>query len=112
MDLHARAISLETQEGTAADEAVAAQTFAADDALEQKRPVAFLNLAEGADRRQRVADELAIDRHQAHRPGGRAGQGNEFLEAGTMAHARGSHSGTKEKTNAEGVSITEKPFPV
>ncbi len=53
---------LEAQERARAEEAVAAQPLAADDAFEEERPVAFLDLAEGGDRRQRVADQLAIDR--------------------------------------------------
>ena len=73
---------LEAQEGAGAEEAVAAEPFAADDALEQERPFAFLDLAEGADGRERVADELAVDRDQA----GLAGQLDEFLEGRTVAH--------------------------
>ncbi len=73
---------LEAQEGAGADEAVTAEPLAADDALEQKRPFALLNLTEGADGRERVADELAVDRHQA----GLAGQLDEFLEGRMVAH--------------------------
>ena len=74
--LDAAAVRLEAQERAGAEEAVAAEPFAADDALEEERPVALLDLAEGADRRERVADELAVDRHHAVA----ARQLDEFLE--------------------------------
>src|SRR5262249_45377569 len=64
----ARAERLEAQERPGPQEAVAAVAFAADDALEQKRPIALLNLAEGADGREGVADQLAVDRHEAVPP--------------------------------------------
>ena len=73
---------LEAQERAGADEAVAAEPLAADDALEEERPFPLLNFAEGADGRERVADELAVDGHEA----GLAGQLGEFLEGRTVAH--------------------------
>ena len=76
MNLHALLVRLKTQERAGADKAVTSQAFAADHALEQEGPVPFLDLAEGADRGQRIADELAIDRHQARVPS----QLREFIE--------------------------------
>src|SRR5207253_704176 len=73
---------LETQERSGAEEAIAAQAFAADDAFEQERPVAFLDLAEGTDRGERITDQLAIDRHEA----GVAGQLDKLFQAGTVTH--------------------------
>src|SRR5205807_5504359 len=69
VDLHAPAVGLEAQEGASAEETVAPEALAADNALEEKGPVAFLDLAEGADGRERIADELAVDRHHAGLPG-------------------------------------------
>src|ERR1700736_217254 len=65
LDLHAAIERLETDERPGTEEAITAEAFAVDHALEEKRPIAFLDLAEGADRRQRVADELAVNRHDA-----------------------------------------------
>ena len=48
VDPHARAVTPGTQKRAGADEAVATQTLAADDALEEKRPIALLDFAEGA----------------------------------------------------------------
>ena len=64
---------LELEERPRAEEAVAADPLAADDALEEERPVALLDLAEGADGRERVAGELAVHRHDRvpARPGRR-----------------------------------------
>src|SRR5262249_7177892 len=76
LHLDMRAGRLEAQERPRAEETVASQPLAPDDALEQERPVALLNLAEGADRRQRVAGQLAVDRHQV----ALAGQSNELIE--------------------------------
>src|SRR5262249_37333978 len=73
---------LEAQERPGAEEAVASQPLAADDALEEKGPISLLNLAEGANRRQRIAGELAIDRHQV----ALAGQADELVEGRMVAH--------------------------
>ena len=73
---------LEAQERAGAEEAITAEAFAADDALEEKRPIALLNLAKGADGRERVADELAVDGHEA----GLARQLDKFLEGRTITH--------------------------
>src|SRR5438105_1551838 len=64
VNLHLPFVRLKTKKRTGAEEAVPSQPFAADHALEEKRPVPFLNLAEGADGSQRVADKLAINRNQ------------------------------------------------
>src|SRR5205814_5677462 len=81
-DVDVIAVGLEAQERAGAEERVAAEALAADDALEQERPVALLDLAERADRRQRVADQLAVDRHDA----GAARQLDEFFVSGTVTH--------------------------
>src|SRR5262245_1545259 len=65
LDAYARSERLEPQKWSCAEETVTSQPLTADDALEQKRPISLLNLAESADRRQRIADQLAIDRYQA-----------------------------------------------
>src|SRR5947209_7367165 len=75
-DLDARAVCLVSKEGAGAEEAVTPEPFAAHDALEQERPVAFLNFAERGDGSERVADELAIDRNDTVP----TGQLNELLE--------------------------------
>src|SRR5262249_3936124 len=82
VQLDAAAERLEAQERARAEEAVAAQALAADDALEQERPVALLDLAEGADRGERVAGELAVDRHQV----ALAGEADELVERRVVAH--------------------------
>lgn len=84
LPLHFLVLGLKTQERPGAEEAVAADAFSADDAFEQERPVSFLDLAEGADRRQGVADQLPIDGHHA----GAGRQGNKFIETGMVAHGR------------------------
>ena len=56
----AAVVGLDADERRAADEAVPAVPLAADDAFKQERPIAFLHFAERADRRERVAQELAI----------------------------------------------------
>src|SRR5262249_6265151 len=81
LQLHLAAHGLEAQERPGAQEAVAAQALAADDALEEEGPFAFLDLAESADRGQRVADELSVHRHQT----AVSGQLQEFVEAGMVA---------------------------
>ena len=73
---------LEAEERPGAEEAVAAEPLAADDALEQERPVALLDLAEGADRRESVAEELAVDGDDRV-PGRQLG---ELVERGEVAH--------------------------
>src|SRR5262249_48819248 len=65
------AVCFELAEWPRAEEAIAADAFAANDAFEEERPVAFLNLAEGRDRREGVAGELAIDRNHSVVPGQR-----------------------------------------
>src|SRR5262245_55226264 len=87
MNLDAVLVGLEAQERAGAEEAVAPHALAADDGLEQERPSALLDLAEGADRRQGVADQLAVDRHQASV----AGQFNELLEGGKILHGESHH---------------------
>src|SRR5213596_3299661 len=82
LDLHLAVESLKAQEGSGAKEAIAADALAAHDALKQKRPVLFLNLAKGADGRERVADQLAIHRHEA----GVAGQRGALLEGRQVMH--------------------------
>src|SRR5438128_6261451 len=74
---------LEAQPRSRADKTVPAQALAADDAFKEEGPVAFLNLAEGTHRRERISDQLAIDRNQA----GRAGELHEFVKRGAVAHA-------------------------
>ncbi len=65
LDLDAPVPGLEAQKRSGTQEAIAAQALAADDAFEQKSPIALLDLAEGGYRGEGIADELAIDRHQA-----------------------------------------------
>src|SRR5262249_42230363 len=84
VDFDAAPERLEAQERAGAEEAVPADALAADDALEEERPFALLNFAEGADRRERVAHELAVDGHQAGAPG----QFGELLERGAVTHRR------------------------
>ena len=67
LDPNVAIVSPETQKRSRAKETVAANPFAADDAFEEKGPIAFLNLAKRGDRRERVADELAIDGNDAAR---------------------------------------------
>ena len=74
----------EPQERPGPDKAISPQPFPAHDALEEKRPVAFLNFAEGTDRRQSIADEPAIDRH--HRMG--TGKFEEIGEGGRVEQAK------------------------
>ena len=64
LDAHEPIPCLEHQERPRPDEAVAPQTFAADDALAQERPVAVLDLAERRHGREGIADQLPIDRHE------------------------------------------------
>src|SRR5262245_12029348 len=52
---------IEAQERAGADETVTAELLAADDAFKQECLLAFLNLAEGADGRQRIADQSSKD---------------------------------------------------
>src|SRR5439155_3862243 len=80
LDSHSAIMRLEAQEWAGAKEAVPTQPLAADHAFEEKRPVAFLNLAEGAHRRECVADQLPIDRHDA----GGASQRGQLRERGTI----------------------------
>src|SRR5262249_42861256 len=78
-----RAEGLEAEERPGAEEAVAAQPLAANNALEEERPVPLLDLAEGGDRRECVADELAVDRHETRAPG----EVQELFQIGVVAHA-------------------------
>src|SRR5205823_1408344 len=84
LDADAAVVCLEAEERPAADEAVPADALAADDALEQEGPVAVVDLAEGGDRRQRVADQLPEDGDEA----GVARQRQEFVKTRTVAHTR------------------------
>ena len=79
---HVIFVGLKTQKWSGTEKAVPPQSFAADHALEEKGPVAFLNLAESADRRQRVADQLTVDRHHA----GITGQLGILFVARSIAH--------------------------
>src|SRR5438132_5946086 len=56
VDLHMPIKRLIAQEWTRADEAVSPQALAANDTFKEERPVAFLNLAEGAHRGKRISD--------------------------------------------------------
>ena len=58
------AVGLDFEEGLGGQEAVAADLFAADDALEEAGAATGVDLVEGADRGQGVAEQAAIDRHQ------------------------------------------------
>src|SRR5260370_13517769 len=82
-NLHMAIVSLKSQPRTGADKAVSSQPLAAHHALENKRPVAFLNLAESADGGERVPDQLAIDGDET----GRAGQFHELVKTWAVAHA-------------------------
>jgi hypothetical protein len=79
---HALAKRLEAQKGSGTGKAVASHAFAADDALEEKRPVPLLNLAKRADGSQGIADELAIHRHQISF----ASQSGEFRKRREVTH--------------------------
>src|SRR4051794_33443805 len=83
VDAHARSECFKAQKRAGADEAVPAYALAANDAFEQERPLAFLNLAKSADRGERVADKLAINRHQA----GILRQRGELFESRSITHA-------------------------
>ena len=61
------AVGLDPQERIGAEEAVPADRLAADDALEQERVAVDWMLAVGADRRERVAEELRDRRERAGR---------------------------------------------
>src|SRR5262245_49632009 len=76
------AVSLEGAEGACAEKTVAADALAADNALEQERPVALLHLAERGDGGERVAGELAIDRDDGMIPG----QRGELVERRAVRH--------------------------
>src|SRR5437763_4539845 len=82
LQLDATAERLETQERPRPEEAVAPESLTADNALEEKRPISLLDLAEGTDRRQRVAGQLAVDRHQV----ALARQADELVEGRMVAH--------------------------
>src|SRR6266436_5919860 len=82
LKLNAALVGLEAKERTGAEEAVTAEAFAADDALEEERPVAVLDLAKRGHRGERVADELPVDRNQAVV----AGQVQEFVEGRAVTH--------------------------
>ena len=69
LDFDAAVPGLEAQKRPGAEKAVAAQALAADDAFEEKRPIAFLDFAESRDRRQGIADQLPVNRDQAMSPG-------------------------------------------
>src|SRR5437899_1809088 len=72
----------EMQERIGTDKAVAADLFAADDALEQKCVSASLQLAKGTDRCQRVTDQTPIDRHHVRAPG----EFGELIEVRVIPH--------------------------
>src|SRR5271166_5893118 len=55
---------LKTQERFGTEEAVSADALAPHHALKEERPVAVLDLAECADRCQRVTYKLSIHRHK------------------------------------------------
>src|SRR2546421_12254740 len=78
--VHSAIPRLKAHKRSSADKAVAPQPLAADDALKQKRPVAFLNLAERRDRRQGVGDQLAVYWNQTVT----LGQLQVFIETGTV----------------------------
>src|SRR5262249_56394860 len=82
LNLHAAVERLESQERPGAEKAVAAEPFTTDDALEQESPVALLDLAESADRRKGVADQLAVDGDHSCM----AGQVGELVEGRVVAH--------------------------
>src|SRR6266852_5923377 len=84
LDAHAAIKSLRSQEWTGSQKAVAADPLAADHAFQEERPVLFLDLAESADRGQRVADKLAIDRHQIGVPS----QRDKFIEGRAVVHIK------------------------
>src|SRR5689334_3578672 len=73
---------LEAQQRSGAQKAVAADPLAAHDALKEKGPVPFLNLAKSGDRRQRVCCELTVHGHQVRM----AAQFNKFFEARKVTH--------------------------
>src|SRR5437899_3030507 len=75
-DLHMPVKRLKAQEWTGADKTIPAQALTADNAFKEEGPVAFLNLAEGAHRSERVSDQLAVNGNQA----GRAGELHEFVK--------------------------------
>src|SRR5262249_22847302 len=83
LDQYSSVKGLKSQKRSRAEEAVAAQPLATDHALKKKRPVAFLDFAKSADRRQGVAAQLSIHRHQAMV----LGQSHEFVKGGAVAHA-------------------------
>ncbi len=78
----AAAERLEAEERAGAEETIAADALAADHALEQKRPIALLNLAKSADGGERVADEPPVDGHQTRL----ARQLDKFIESRTVTH--------------------------
>src|SRR5207302_7739912 len=86
LDLYSASPGLEAQEWAGAEKAITSQPLAADNAFEKKGPVPFPNLAKRADRRERVADELAIHRHQARVPG----EFCKFIEGREVTHGSSS----------------------
>src|SRR5262249_11259369 len=62
-------------------------------AFEKKGPVSFLDLAKGAHRSERVADQLTIHRNQAVAPC----QLQEFIKLRTVTHAKLQKSGVRNQ---------------
>ena len=88
IDADAAIPGLEQKERIGAEEAVTAEALAADDAFEQERPVAALELVERGDGREGIAQQLAIDRHHAvlAREFEVFGQAREIAHAGLAEH--------------------------
>src|SRR5215831_15971597 len=84
LNLHTAVKSLEAKKRPSAQKTVSAQAFAVDDALKEKRPIAFLNLAKRGDGRKRVANKLAINRHHV----GIASQVDKLIKCRSMRSKR------------------------
>ena len=82
---HPAAVGFDLEEGIDGQEAVAADLFAADHALEEAGAAAGVDLVEGRDGRQRVADQPAIDRHEP----GVGGKALEGIEIGQVCGGGG-----------------------
>src|SRR2546423_890600 len=81
-DLNTAIEGLEAQQRSGTKKAIAADALAADDALEEKSPVPFLDFAKSADRRERVPCQLTVHGHQA----GIAGQFHKLFKARKVTH--------------------------
>jgi hypothetical protein len=73
---------LKAQKRAGAEERIPPQTLAADDTFKEERPLALLDFAKGAHGRKAVAEQLAVDGHEA----GVFGQLGELFERRVVSH--------------------------